>query len=125
MPEPVVNRRSDAATPHAARVHSFVSELSQFVHDAGGIRTSARDHARVLLAVGVNAEARLAPIWALLLMTPAAVIGFLPLIWASLGFGWGLAGLWSGLSLFMVIRLVAVLTRLRSGRWAVTGASRS
>ncbi|HWM57249.1 MAG TPA: MATE family efflux transporter [Pseudonocardia sp.] len=55
----------------------------------------------------------------------AAVIGFLPLIWASLGFGWGLAGIWSGLSLFMVIRLVAVLTRLRSGRWAVTGASRS
>jgi putative MATE family efflux protein len=55
----------------------------------------------------------------------AAVIGFLPLIWASLGFGWGLAGIWSGLSLFMVIRLVAVLTRLRSERWAVTGASRS
>jgi putative MATE family efflux protein len=54
----------------------------------------------------------------------AAVIGFLPLIWASLGFGWGLAGIWSGLSLFMMIRLVAVLTRLRSGRWAVTGASR-
>ena len=54
----------------------------------------------------------------------AAVLGFLPLIWASLGFGWGLAGIWTGLSLFMLIRLVAVLTRLRSGRWAVTGATR-
>lgn len=54
----------------------------------------------------------------------AAVVGFLPLIWASLGFGWGLAGIWSGLALFMLIRLVAVLTRLRSGRWAVTGAIR-
>ena len=33
----------------------------------------------------------------------------------SLGFGWGLAGIWTGLSLFMLLRLVAVLTRLRSG----------
>ena len=54
----------------------------------------------------------------------AAVLGFLPLIWASLGFGWGLAGIWTGLALFMLIRLVAVLTRLHSGRWAVTGATR-
>ena len=54
----------------------------------------------------------------------AAVLGFLPLIWASLGFGWGLAGIWTGLSLFMLIRLGAVLTRLRSGRWAVPGVVR-
>ena len=54
----------------------------------------------------------------------AAVLGFLPLIWASLGLGWGLAGIWAGLSVFMLIRLVAVLARLRSGRWAVTGAVR-
>jgi putative MATE family efflux protein len=54
----------------------------------------------------------------------AAVVGFLPLIWASLAFGWGLAGIWTGLSLFMLIRLVAVLTRLRSDRWAVAGATR-
>jgi putative MATE family efflux protein len=52
----------------------------------------------------------------------SAGLGFLPLIWASLGFGWGLAGIWSGLSLFMVFRLVAVVTRWRSGRWAVVGA---
>jgi putative MATE family efflux protein len=54
----------------------------------------------------------------------AAVVGFLPLVWAALAFGWGLAGIWSGLALFMLLRLVAVLTRLRSGRWAVTGAVR-
>lgn len=54
----------------------------------------------------------------------AALLGFLPLIWASLGFGWGLAGIWSGLAVFMVIRLVTVLVRLRTGRWAVTGAVR-
>ena len=40
----------------------------------------------------------------------AAVIGFLPLIWASLAFGWGLAGIWSGLAAFMLIRLLAVLS---------------
>jgi putative MATE family efflux protein len=55
----------------------------------------------------------------------AAVVGFLPPIWASLAFGWGLAGIWSGLALFMVIRLVAVGLRTRGGHWAVTGAVRS
>ncbi|WP_020665921.1 MATE family efflux transporter [Amycolatopsis nigrescens] len=55
----------------------------------------------------------------------SAAIGFLPLIWASLGFGWGLAGIWTGLSLFMVLRLAAVLVRWRSGKWAVVGAVRA
>jgi Na+-driven multidrug efflux pump len=55
----------------------------------------------------------------------AAAAGFLPLIWVSLVFGWGLAGIWAGLSLFMLIRLVAVGLRTRSGRWAVTGAVRA
>ncbi len=54
----------------------------------------------------------------------AALVGFLPLIWASLAFGWGLAGIWSGLALFMLLRLVAVGLRARSGAWAVTGAVR-
>ena len=54
----------------------------------------------------------------------AAVLGFLPPIWASLVFGWGLAGIWSGLSAFMLIRLGAVGLRARSGRWAVTGSVR-
>ncbi|HZG89024.1 MAG TPA: MATE family efflux transporter [Pseudonocardia sp.] len=51
----------------------------------------------------------------------AAAAGFLPLIWAALAFGWGLAGIWTGLAAFMLVRLVAVLVRVRSGRWAVTG----
>ncbi len=55
----------------------------------------------------------------------AALLGFLPLIWASLAFGWGLAGIWTGLAAFMLIRLVAVLARTRSGSWAVPGAVRS
>ncbi|MER7011170.1 MATE family efflux transporter [Saccharopolyspora sp. NPDC000359] len=55
----------------------------------------------------------------------SAFVGYLPLIWLSLAFGWGLAGIWTGLSMFMVLRLVTLLLRARSGRWAVTGATRT
>jgi putative MATE family efflux protein len=51
----------------------------------------------------------------------SALVGFLPLIWLSLRFGWGLAGIWSGLSTFVVLRLVFVGWRAVSGRWVVTG----
>lgn len=50
-----------------------------------------------------------------------AIVGYLPLIWLSLAFGWGLSGIWTGLALFMLARMAAVLLRARSGRWAVTG----
>ena len=70
----------------------------------------------VLLGAGDAAFLRT---WTLL----AAVVGFLPLIWASLAFGWGLAGIWSGLAAFMLVRLVAVGVRVRGGRWAVTGVA--
>ncbi|RCW39757.1 putative MATE family efflux protein [Halopolyspora algeriensis] len=52
----------------------------------------------------------------------SAAIGYLPMIWLSLAFDWGLAGIWFGLSLFMLGRLFTLLLRVRSGRWAVTGA---
>ena len=52
----------------------------------------------------------------------SALIGFLPLIWLSLAFGWGLVGIWSGLTTFMVLRLVFVGWRVLSGRWLVAGA---
>jgi putative MATE family efflux protein len=54
----------------------------------------------------------------------AAVAAFLPLVWASLAFGWGLAGIWTGLAGFMLVRLAAVTLRARSDRWAVPGAVR-
>ncbi|SER96228.1 MATE family efflux transporter [Actinokineospora terrae] len=54
----------------------------------------------------------------------SALIGFLPLIWLSLALDWGLAGIWTGLTLFILLRLITLLARLRSGRWAVTGATR-
>ena len=45
----------------------------------------------------------------------AAAAGFLPMIWASLAFGWGLVGDLDGAAAFVVLRLVAVLVRVRSG----------
>ncbi len=52
----------------------------------------------------------------------SAAVGFLPLVWASFAFGWGLTGIWVGLTAFMLVRLATVLLRARSGRWAVLGA---
>ncbi|MFC9999448.1 MATE family efflux transporter [Nocardia sp. NPDC127526] len=52
----------------------------------------------------------------------SALLGFLPAIWLSLAYDWGIAGIWSGLVAFMVLRLVAVCWRALSGRWARVGA---
>ncbi|WP_405165824.1 MATE family efflux transporter [Nocardia sp. NBC_01499] len=52
----------------------------------------------------------------------AAILGFLPFIWLSLAFDWGIAGIWTGLVAFMVLRLVAVSWRAWSGQWAQVGA---
>lgn len=51
----------------------------------------------------------------------AALTGFLPAIWLTYAFDLGLGGIWAGLTLFVTIRLAALLLRLRSGHWAVTG----
>lgn len=51
----------------------------------------------------------------------SALVGFLPLTWLSLVFGWGLAGIWSGLTSFIVLRVCFVGARTLSGRWAVIG----
>ncbi len=53
----------------------------------------------------------------------SALVGFLPLIWLALAFGWGLVGIWSGLTTFMVLRLVFVGWRAFSGRWLVPGTA--
>ncbi|MFC8526783.1 MATE family efflux transporter [Nocardia sp. NPDC057227] len=52
----------------------------------------------------------------------AALVAFLPAIWLALAFGWGVAGIWSGLVAFMLARLLAVGSRAISGRWARVGA---
>lgn len=53
----------------------------------------------------------------------SALAGFLPLVWLSLVFGWGLVGIWAGLSTFVGLRLVFGVWRAVSGRWAVPGAA--
>lgn len=54
----------------------------------------------------------------------SALVGFLPVVWASLVFGWGLIGIWSGLAAFMVLRLASVVARTHGAGWAVPGAAR-
>jgi putative MATE family efflux protein len=47
----------------------------------------------------------------------AALVGFLPLSLLALPLGWGLAGVWTGLTLFIALRLVAVVVRVAGDRW--------
>ena len=47
----------------------------------------------------------------------AALVGFLPLSLLALPLGWGLAGVWTGLTLFIALRLVAVVARVAGDRW--------
>ncbi|GAA4447871.1 MATE family efflux transporter [Phytohabitans houttuyneae] len=54
----------------------------------------------------------------------AALGGFLPVVWLAYALDAGLGGIWAGLSLFIVLRLVTLLARMRSGAWAVVGAVR-
>jgi putative MATE family efflux protein len=51
-----------------------------------------------------------------------ALAGFLPLIWLSMLNDWGLAGIWTGLTVFLILRMLAVVWRVGTGRWAVVGA---
>lgn len=51
----------------------------------------------------------------------SALTGFLPLTWLSLRFGWGLTGIWAGLSAFIGLRLIFGVWRAGSGRWARVG----
>jgi putative MATE family efflux protein len=47
----------------------------------------------------------------------SAVVGFLPLSLLAGPLSWGLAGIWTGLCLFIALRLVAVLVRVAGDRW--------
>jgi putative MATE family efflux protein len=47
----------------------------------------------------------------------SAAVGFVPLSLLSGRLGWGLAGVWSGLTLFIVLRLVGVGVRVAGDRW--------
>jgi putative MATE family efflux protein len=51
----------------------------------------------------------------------AGLGGFLPAVWISYVLDLGLGGVWAGLMLFLVIRLVGMTVRVARGRWAVAG----
>jgi putative MATE family efflux protein len=54
----------------------------------------------------------------------AALGAFVPGALLARAFDVGLGGVWAALTVFIVVRLVALLWRVRSGRWAVVGDSR-
>jgi Na+-driven multidrug efflux pump len=54
----------------------------------------------------------------------AGLLFFLPAVWLAYALDLGLGGIWAGLSLFIVVRLVGMLLRIRGSRWAVAGAVR-
>lgn len=47
----------------------------------------------------------------------AVLVGFLPPVWLTSYFGWGLTGVWCGLLAMMVLRLVFVVMRYRGSAW--------
>lgn len=54
----------------------------------------------------------------------AGLGGYLPLIVLTARFGWGLGGIWAGLTLFVVIRLAGMVWRVHGDRWSPAGATR-
>lgn len=58
----------------------------------------------------------------LFLSTAGAALGALvPVGLIALAQGWGLAGVWAGMSALMLVRLVTIVARWRSGRWMTAG----
>jgi putative MATE family efflux protein len=53
----------------------------------------------------------------------SAVVGFLPLSLLSGPLGWGLPGVWTGLCLFIALRLAGVLVRVAGNRWLTAPAT--
>jgi putative MATE family efflux protein len=54
----------------------------------------------------------------------AATAGFIPLCLLTLPLHLGLPGVWAGLTAFIVLRLIGMAWRARSGRWLVVGEHR-
>jgi putative MATE family efflux protein len=51
----------------------------------------------------------------------AGLLGYVPLALLSYLLGWGLSGVWAGLTCFVGVRFLAALLRVRSGRWTHAG----
>lgn len=48
----------------------------------------------------------------------SVLLGFLPGVWLAFALGTGLSGVWGGIAAFIFIRMVGVVWRFRSMRWA-------
>jgi putative MATE family efflux protein len=53
----------------------------------------------------------------------AALGGFLPMTVLAYALHWGLGGVWAGLTLFILLRLVGMVWRTHGERWALVGAN--
>jgi len=51
----------------------------------------------------------------------AGVFAFAPINLAALHWHWGIAGVWAGLTAFILVRLVGMLWRARGERWIILG----
>lgn len=51
----------------------------------------------------------------------SVLVGFIPLVWLSRWFDWGLVGVWCGLVSFLALRCVSVLWRFRGDTWMDNG----
>jgi putative MATE family efflux protein len=47
----------------------------------------------------------------------SALLGFLPLSLLAIPLGWGLAGVWTGLTVFIVLRLIGTVVRVAGEKW--------
>lgn len=52
----------------------------------------------------------------------AIAFGYVPCLVGTLRFGWGLTGIWVGLTLFILVRFILLGARTARGGWAVGGA---
>jgi len=52
----------------------------------------------------------------------AGLGGFLPVTVLTATLGWGLGGIWAGLTLFVVLRLAGMIWRVNGSRWSLSGA---
>jgi putative MATE family efflux protein len=51
----------------------------------------------------------------------AALVGYIPIALLALHFGWGIGGVWAGLTTFIVLRFVGMTWRTLGDRWLVLG----
>jgi putative MATE family efflux protein len=55
-------------------------------------------------------------------MVLAGVVFYVPIALTALHFDWGITGVWCGLIVLMLVRLLTLAARFRTRRWAVLGA---